>query len=100
MCAGLGSRILLGMQIDRIEEEAVTIIESSGSDIHLLNDVLEGIVVVPGDPQWDAVRQAWNLAVDQNPAAVVLAETAEDVAAVVGFARDNGLRVAPQGTGH
>ncbi|HEX6663696.1 MAG TPA: FAD-binding oxidoreductase, partial [Gaiellaceae bacterium] len=42
----------------------------------------------------------WNLAVDQQPAAVALPETAEDVAAVVRWARSRGLRIAPQGTGH
>ena len=36
----------------------------------------------------------------QHPAAVVLAESADDVASTVLFATDNGLRVAPQGTGH
>ena len=41
-----------------------------------------------------------NLAVDQSPAAVALPEHAEDVAAIVAFARAQGLRVAPQGTGH
>lgn len=57
-------------------------------------------VVMPGDAEWDSARRAWNLAVDQQPAAVVSPESAEDVIAVVGFARERGLRVAPQGTGH
>jgi hypothetical protein len=47
-----------------------------------------------------AGRQAWNLAVDQRPAAVAFPRTADDVAAVVTFAREHDLRVAPQGTGH
>jgi FAD binding domain len=38
--------------------------------------------------------------VDQHPAAVVFAESPEDVAATVRWARENGLRVAAQGTGH
>jgi hypothetical protein len=61
---------------------------------------LTGELVLPGDPGWDEARRAWNLAVDQQPGAVVIAETAGDVVAVVEFARDNDLRVAPQGTGH
>src|SRR5438105_9801808 len=61
---------------------------------------LVGELVLPDEDAWDAARQAWNLAVAQRPAAVVLAETAEDVAAVVRFAREQGLRIAPQGTGH
>ena len=61
---------------------------------------LTGDIVLPGDAAWDEARQAWNLAVDQQPAAVALPQTAGDVVAIVEFARENGLRVAPQGTGH
>jgi len=57
-------------------------------------------VFVPGDLEWDEARQAWNLAFDQQPAAVALPEAAADVAAIVDFARARGLRVAPQGTEH
>lgn len=59
-----------------------------------------GLVLTPGDPGWDDARQAWNLAVDQHPAAVALPVDADDVARVVRFAREAGLRVAPQTTGH
>ena len=61
---------------------------------------LTGRLVTPADPDWDTARQAWNLAIDQRPAFVVLAESAGDVAATVDAARAAGLRVAPQGTGH
>jgi FAD/FMN-containing dehydrogenase len=69
-------------------------------DVLALRAQLDGEVVTPIDASWDEARQAWNLAVDQRPAAVVYAESAADVVAVVNFARDHGLRVAPQGTGH
>jgi FAD/FMN-containing dehydrogenase len=69
-------------------------------ELNTLAGRLRGNLFVPGDAGWDEARQAWNRAVDQRPAAVVLAETAEDVAAAVEFARANGLRVAVQGTGH
>src|SRR5919198_3305683 len=59
-----------------------------------------GEFVLPGDPTWDDARQAWNLAVDQQPAAVALPADADDVASAVGYARARGLRVAMQGTGH
>jgi FAD/FMN-containing dehydrogenase len=62
--------------------------------------VLAGELVSPEQPEWDAARRAWNLAVDQRPAYVALPATAADVVAVGAFARRNGLRVAPQGTGH
>jgi FAD binding domain/Berberine and berberine like len=61
---------------------------------------LTGDVVLPSDDGWDAARQAWNLAVDQRPAMVAVPETAADVAAVVAYAAEAGLRVAMQGTGH
>jgi hypothetical protein len=61
---------------------------------------IDGHVAVPGDSDWDQARLAWNLAVDQNPEAVVFAESAGDVAATVRFAAENGLKVAGQGTGH
>src|SRR5262249_60852030 len=44
--------------------------------------------------------QAWNLAVDERPAVVVEAGSAADVTRAVRFARAQGMRIAPQGTGH
>ena len=61
---------------------------------------LDGELVRPTDPGWDAARQAWHLAVDQRPTAVVAAAAVGDVVATLDAAREFGLRVAPQGTGH
>jgi FAD/FMN-containing dehydrogenase len=57
-------------------------------------------LVLPHDPGWNDARRAWNLAVDQRPAAVAIPETAAEAAAVVRWARSRSLRIAPQGTGH
>jgi len=57
-------------------------------------------VLGPDDPGWDDARRPWNLSVEQHPAAVATPESAQDVVAVVDVARQHGLRVAPQGTGH
>ncbi|GAA0638894.1 FAD-binding oxidoreductase [Sporichthya brevicatena] len=65
-----------------------------------LRERLTGDLVRPGDPDWDVARAAWNLTVDQQPAAVVLAETVSDVVETLLCAADLGLGVAPQGTGH
>src|SRR5215469_15784049 len=65
-----------------------------------LRAALAGEVFVPGDPGYDRARQAWNLAVDERPAVVVMAESAADVVQAVRFARAQGMRIAPQGTGH
>ena len=61
---------------------------------------IRGQVATSGDSGWDEARQAWNLAADQQPAAVALVESADDVSKTVKFASQNGLRVAGQGTGH
>src|SRR3954447_3366546 len=68
--------------------------------VSVLRERLQGDFVTPDDTGWDEARMAWNLAVDQRPAAVAIPESAEDVVEIVRYARANGLRVAPQGTGH
>ena len=73
---------------------------AAGLDLRPLRENLDGDAIGPDDPSWDEARRAWNLAVDQRPAAVVLAESAVDVVATVSFAHEQGLRIAPQGTGH
>jgi FAD/FMN-containing dehydrogenase len=65
-----------------------------------LGDRLEGDVVMPGDETWDTARQAWNLAVNQRPVAVVYPESADDVVATVLLAARRGLRIAFNAGGH
>jgi FAD/FMN-containing dehydrogenase len=61
----------------------------------------EGVhALSPGDEGWDLARQAFNLTVDQRPAAVVQAREPGDVVRAVTFAAEQGLGVAPQCTGH
>lgn len=55
---------------------------------------------LPGDPGYDDARRAWNLAIDQRPAAVFEPESTAEVADAVGVAVGAGLRVAVQTTGH
>jgi FAD binding domain-containing protein/berberine-like enzyme len=59
-----------------------------------------GRVVHPGDPDWDAARGTFNLLVDQRPEAIAFPADARETAAVVADARERGLRVAAQATGH
>lgn len=57
-------------------------------------------VFAPGAPEYDKATRPHNTVVRQHPLAVVVAGNAADVAACVVSARDHGLRVAVQATGH
>jgi FAD/FMN-containing dehydrogenase len=63
--------------------------------------MLDGAELIDvGDEQWDSARSAFNLAIDQRPAMVARPGNADEVAAVVRHARENGWRVAVQAEGH
>jgi FAD/FMN-containing dehydrogenase len=63
-------------------------------------DTAPGLIVMPAHADWDEARLAWNLAVDQRPAAIACPRSTAEVAEAVAYARAQGLRVAPQATGH
>jgi FAD binding domain/Berberine and berberine like len=56
--------------------------------------------VTSSDPDWNAARGTFNVLIDQRPEAIAIPADAREVAAVVSYAREHGLRVAPQATGH
>jgi FAD/FMN-containing dehydrogenase len=72
----------------------------SAAAAQTLRSALAGQAYLPGDPGYDEACRAWVLSVHEQPAVVVLPQSPEDVAAAVRFARGQGLRIAPQGTGH
>ncbi|MBS1880579.1 MAG: FAD-binding oxidoreductase [Actinobacteria bacterium] len=65
-----------------------------------LRRLIGGPAFAPGDDGYDQARGTFNLTVDQRPALIAEPGSREEVAAVVRFAREEGLRVAPQGAGH
>lgn len=68
-------------------------------DMVALRNHVSAPVALPGERVYERAMP-WNVAVPVQPAAVVLASTASDVAEVMRFANDRGLRVAVQATGH
>jgi FAD/FMN-containing dehydrogenase len=72
----------------------------TAAPIETMSAQMRGRVVTASDPDWDATRQVFNLATDLKPAAVALPRDQDDVIAAVDYARESGLRVAPQATGH
>src|SRR6478752_6375806 len=73
---------------------------SSIVEIAALRHAVRGSVLAPGDEGWDEARTPWNVAFEQHPALIVEPANSADVQATIRFALANGLRVAPQGTGH
>lgn len=65
-----------------------------------LRDRVRGRVLLPGDTGFDSARRPWNLAVQQDVAAVVEAADAADVAALARYTAAHGLRVSAQPSGH
>jgi hypothetical protein len=61
---------------------------------------LDGKLLTPEHPDFGHARRAWNLAVDQRPAAVVRVGSVDEISATVDFAQEHGLQVTAQGTGH
>ncbi|MGI5328460.1 FAD-binding oxidoreductase [Actinomadura nitritigenes] len=68
--------------------------------INDVRGVLKGRVLLPDDDGFEQAATAWNLTVRQPVAAVVEAADADDVVALVRYARRAGLTVTAQPTGH
>ena len=61
---------------------------------------IRGRIVRPTDEGWDAAHEAFNTRVDQRPEAMVFPADEADVVTIVNYAREKGLRIAPQATAH
>ncbi|GAB3451694.1 FAD-binding oxidoreductase [Actinophytocola sediminis] len=70
------------------------------TEIEALARQVRGPVLVPGDERYDAERAGYQTARSHRPDVIVGATGAADVRTAVTFAREHGLPVAVQGTGH
>jgi FAD/FMN-containing dehydrogenase len=73
----------------------------------LLNETIKDLktnvsshVVLPGDPNYDEVREIWNAMIDRQPAVIVQATNADEVSHIIKFARKHGLEISIRGGGH
>ncbi len=57
-------------------------------------------VLRPGDAEYDTARQVYNTMHDARPAMIVRCVSEADVAAALGFAREQGLSVCVRAGGH
>jgi FAD/FMN-containing dehydrogenase len=68
--------------------------------IEQLRDAVRGRVIAPDDGDYDAARTIMYGGLDQRPAAIVQVADADDVARVIGTARETGLELAVRCGGH
>src|SRR6478672_3234269 len=73
----------------------VTRAEDAADAVAQLRLRLVGDVATPADANWDEARAAWNLAADQRPAIVVIAESADDDILLVKLERMRGVEIDP-----
>ena len=59
-----------------------------------------GTLIGPEDGEYDEARKVFNAMIDRRPALIARCANSDDVAAVVGFARDHDLLLAVRGGGH
>jgi len=62
--------------------------------------VANGVAHLPGQQGYELACRPWNIAVAQRPPVVGVPSSVQEVVQLVLAALDNGLRVAPQSTGH
>jgi hypothetical protein len=60
----------------------------------------QGRLIGPADGDYEEARQVYNAMIDRRPGLIARVANADDVAKVVGFARDRGLALAIRGGGH
>jgi FAD/FMN-containing dehydrogenase len=72
----------------------------AATDTDDLRRSLAGVVIVPGDSDYDAARRCFNALVDRRPSVIVRCVSTGDVAAALDFAHAHRLEVAVRGGGH
>jgi FAD/FMN-containing dehydrogenase len=65
-----------------------------------LQQELTGGLLLPDDPRYEEIRRGWNRTIDQRPALILLAHNAQDIALGLRYAREAGLGISVQLTGH
>lgn len=71
-----------------------------GDELQLLKQRVSGSVATHADQEYDEQRTPWLEVVKQHPAAIVNAETVQDIVETIRFARERNLPLAVQNTGH
>ncbi len=68
--------------------------------IQTLREQVRGDVFTPDSADYETTRRGFNLLIDHHPALILVADDAQDIVAAVNYARQQGLGIAVQLTGH
>ena len=68
--------------------------------VQQLQSKITGSVLLPGDTDYEQTRRGFNLAIDQHPALILIADGTQDIIAGVRFAAEHNLGISVQLTGH
>ena len=68
--------------------------------VDALQRAIQGVVVRPGDAEYDRVRTVWNGMIHRRPTIIVRCLGARDITPAIAFARDHGFEIAVRGGGH
>ena len=71
-----------------------------GGAVAALREAMSGVVLVPGDADYDEARTVWNAAIDRRPAVIARCSGSADVSAAVRVGVENGLEIAVRGGAH
>ena len=74
--------------------------QTIGEEIGHFRAVMDGPVIEPGDPGFDAGRRVWNAEIDRRPRVIARCASPDDVVTAIAFARAAGLEVSVRGGGH
>lgn len=69
-------------------------------NIDTLKSQIKGQVILPGDSQYDELRQTFLGGIDKKPSVIVLVANSDDVSKVILFAQENNLTLAIRSGGH
>lgn len=74
--------------------------QPTSSEIDTFKGAFTGAVLTPGDADYDPARGVWNGEIDKRPALIARCTSSEQVAAAIGFGREQGIDISVRGGGH
>lgn len=92
--------LILRLGCRKSKEVIMPAYKTAHADVRELAETVSGHVLLPGDNDYDAIRQVHNGMIDKHPAVIVRCAGVSDVVDALQFALANDLEIAVRGGGH